>query len=337
MNRSKQGPGMVKKTIFVLLLGLAFFLVRFAEAQQGAKVPRIGFVPPSGDPSKPGPQVEAFRQGLRELGYIEGKNIEIEYRFHLGKPDNLPALVAELVQLNVDALVVNPQPAINAAKQSTKTIPIVIISTIDPVAAGHVDSLARPGGNITGFANLSRELSGKRVELLKEAVPSMTRMGILWAQGPGSKVAFKEYETAARGFKLNLQSLEVSGPKADLEGLFKAAKAARRDALVIVTNPIINFHEKQIIELASMERLPSMYEDSRFVESGGLLSYGPNQHDIYRRAAYYVDRILKGTKPTDLPVEQPTKFDLAINLKAAKQIGLTIPQSLLLRADKVIK
>jgi putative ABC transport system substrate-binding protein len=336
MNRSKQA-GMGQKTILVLLVGLAFFIVRFAEAQQGAKVPRIGFVPPSGDPSKPGPQVEAFRQGLRDLGYIEGKNIEIEYRFHLGKPDNLPALVTELVQLNVDALVVNPQPAINAAKKSTKTIPIVLISTIDPVAAGHVDSLARPGGNITGFANLSRELSGKRVELLKEAVPRMTRMGILWAQGPGSRVAFKEYETAARGFKLNLQSLEVSGPKPDLEGLFKAAKAARRDALVLVTNPVINFHEKQIIELASMERLPSMYEDSRFVESGGLLSYGPNQHDIYRRAAYYVDRILKGAKPADLPVEQPTKFDLAINLKAAKQIGLTIPQSLLFRADKVIK
>ena len=213
-----------------------------------------------------------------------------------------------------------------------------MISTIDPVAAGHVDSLARPGGNITGFANLSRELSGKRVELLKEVIPRMTRMGILWyPQGPGSQVAFKEYETAARGFKLDLQSLEVSGPKPDLESLFKAAKAGRRDALVIVLSPVITFYEKQIIELASTERLPSMWEDSRFVQSGGLLSYATNQYDVYRRAAYYVDKILKGTKPADLPVEQSKKFELTINLKTAKQIGLTIPPNVLARADRVIK
>jgi len=337
MNGSKKA-GMAIKTIVILLVGFALASVRYAEAQRPTTVPRVGFVPPSGDPSTPGPLVDAFRQGLRELGYIEGKNIEIEYRFHLGKPDNLPALVAELVQLNVDALVVNPQPAINAAKKSTKTIPIVMISTIDPVAAGHVDSLARPGGNITGFANLSRELSGKRVELLKEVIPRMTRMGILWyPQGPGSQVAFKEYETAARAFKLDLQSLEVSGPKPDLESLFKAAKAGRRDALVIVLSPVITFYEKQIIELASTERLPSMWEDSRFVQSGGLLSYATNQYDVYRRAAYYVDKILKGTKPADLPVEQSKKFELTINLKTAKQIGVTIPPNVLARADRVIK
>jgi len=337
MNGSKQA-GMAIKTIVILLIGFALASVRYAEAQRPTTVPRVGFVPPSGDPSTPGPLVDAFRQGLRELGYIEGKNIEIEYRFHLGRPDNLPALVSELVQLNVDVLVLNPQPAINAAKKSTKTIPIVMISTIDPVAAGHVDSLARPGGNITGFANLSRELSGKRVELLKEVIPRMTRMGILWyPQGPGSQVAFKEYETAARAFKLDLQSLEVSGPKPDLESLFKAAKAGRRDALVIVLSPVITFYEKQIIELASTERLPSMWEDSRFVQSGGLLSYATNQYDVYRRAAYYVDKILKGTKPADLPVEQSKKFELTINLKTAKQIGLTIPPNVLARADRVIK
>jgi putative ABC transport system substrate-binding protein len=234
--------------------------------------------------------------------------------------------------------VVAPQPGINAAKKSTKLIPIVMISSIDPVTAGHVESLARPGGNVTGLALLQRDLSAKRVELLKEIVPQMKRLGILWdLQGPGPAVAFKEYEAAAREFKLDLQSLDVSGPKPDLEGAFKAAKEKRRDALVIVSNPLVRFHLTRIIELASVERLPSMYEDPGHVEAGGLLSYGTNQADVYRRAAYYVDKILKGTKPADLPVEQPTKFELIINLKTATQIGLTIPPNLLARADKVIK
>jgi putative tryptophan/tyrosine transport system substrate-binding protein len=295
-------------------------------------------LPFSGAPSNPGPLVEAFRQGLRDLGYIEGKNIEVEYRWPLGRLDHIPSLIAELVQLNVDVLVVGPQPGINTAKKSTKTIPIVMISSIDPVAAGHVESLARPGGNVTGLALLTRDLSAKRVELLKEIIPRMTRMGILWdRQGPGPAVAFKEYEDAAREFKLDLQSLAVSGPKPDLEGAFRAAKERRRDALVIVSNPLIRFHLMRIIELAAVERLPSMYEDPGFVESGGLLSYGANNPDVYRRAAYYVDRILKGAKPATLPVEQPTKFEFVINLKTAKQIGLTIPQSVLYRADKVIK
>jgi putative tryptophan/tyrosine transport system substrate-binding protein len=295
-------------------------------------------LPFSGAPSNPGPLVEAFRQGLRDLGYIEGKNIEVEYRWPLGRLDHIPSLIAELVQLNVDVLVVGPQPGINTAKKSTKTIPIVMISSIDPVAAGHVESLARPGGNVTGLALLTRDLSAKRVELLKEIIPRMTRMGILWdRQGPGPAVAFKEYEDAAREFKLDLQSLAVSGPKPDLEGAFRAAKERRRDALVIVSNPLIRFHLMRIIELAAVERLPSMYEDPGFVESGGLLSYGANNPDVYRRAAYYVDRILKGAKPATLPVEQPTKFEFVINLKTAKQIGLTIPQSVLYRADRVIK
>jgi putative ABC transport system substrate-binding protein len=309
-----------------------------AETQQSKKIPRIGVLPVSGDPSAPGPLVEAFRQRLRELGYVEGKNIDIEYRWPLGRLDYIPALIAELLQLKVEVLVVGPQPGINAAKQGTKTIPIVMISSVDPVTAGHVESLARPGGNITGIALLQRDLSAKRIELLNEIIPGLTRLAVLWdRQGPGPAVAFKEYEAAARDFKLDLQSLEVSGPKPDLEAAFKAAKQRRRDALVVVSNPLIRFHHRQIIELASVGRLPAMYEDRVFVEAGGVLSYGTNGADAYRRAAVYVDKILKGAKPADLPVEQPREFELIVNLKKAKQIGLTIPPDVLARADKVIK
>jgi putative ABC transport system substrate-binding protein len=324
---------------FLWLLTLVFFAsVDPVGTQQVKKLPRVGFVPPSGDPSAPGQPTEAFKQGLRDLGYIEGKNIEVEYRWPRGRLDQVPVLVSELVQLNVDVLVVVPQAGINAARKATKTIPIVIISSIDPVVAGHVESLARPGGNVTGLTLLMRDLSAKRVELLKEIIPRMTRVGILWdLQGPGPAVAFKEYEAAAREFKLDLQSLAVSGPKPDLESAFKAAKQSRRDALIIVSNPLIRFHQARIIELASVERLPSIYEDSVHVESGGLISYAAKYSDVYRRAATYVDKILKGTKPADLPVEQPTNFELVINLKTAKQIGLTIPPNVLARADKVIK
>jgi ABC-type uncharacterized transport system substrate-binding protein len=318
----------------VLMCGLCFS----AQAQQAKKIPRIGFLPVSGEPTAPGPVAEAFRQGLRDFGYVEGKNIEVEYRWPMGRLDRIPALVTELVQLDVDVLVVGPQPAINAAKKSTKTIPIVMISSVDPVLVKHVDSLAHPGGNVTGLALLTRELSAKRLEVLKETVPRMTRLGILWdQQGPGPAIAFREYETAAREFKLDLQSLEVSGPKPDIEAAFKAAKQKRRDALIIVVNPLIRFHQTRIIELASAERLPSMYEDRDLVEAGGLLSYGASNADTYRRAVYYVDRILKGAKPADLPVEQPKKFEFIVNLNAAKQIGLTIPPNVLARADKVIK
>jgi putative ABC transport system substrate-binding protein len=323
--------------LLAFLLSLVGY-VGMAGAQQAKKVPRIGFVSPAGDPTNPGPLVEAFRQGLRDLGYIEGKNIAVEYRYAEGRLDHLPNLVVELVQLKVDVLVVNPQPAIRAAKEATKTIPIVMLSSVDPVSAEYVDSLARPGGNITGVSLLARDLSAKRVELLLEVLPKMSRLAVLWdPAGPGPRVAFKEYEGAARAFKVDLQSLEARGPKPDLDGLFDAAKKGRRDALIIVINPLIGFHEKRIIELAAKNRLPAMYETSRYVESGGLISYGANISDLNRRAAYYVDKILKGTKPADLPVEQPTKFELVINLKTAKQIGLTIPQSVLYRADKVIK
>ena len=322
---------MRKALIWSLPILTLLLSISAVEAQQPKKVPRVGLIAPT-------PRLLAFQKGLRDLGYTEGKNIVIEHRHTQGRLDRIPSLVAELVQLNVDALVVEPQPAIHAAKKATKTIPVIMVSSVDPVVAGHVDSLARPGGNVTGFSVLSRDLSAKRVELLKDVLPNMTRLAVLWdTQGPGPKVAFKEYEAAGRAFKLNFQSLGVSGPKPDLERAFQAAKNARRDALIIVSNPLIAFHQGQVHKLAARERLPSMYENKQYVESGGLLSYGANPSDSFYRAAYYVDRILKGAKPADLPVEQPTKFEFVINLKTAKQIGLTIPPNVLARADKVIK
>jgi putative ABC transport system substrate-binding protein len=244
--------------------------------------------------------------------------------------------VAELVQLNVDVLVVTA--GFRAAKQGTKTIPIVMVTTTDPVAAGLIDSLAHPGGNITGLTRLTRELSGKRLELLKEIVPTILRVGVLWDANvttPGSAV--KDYEAAAPALKLQLQSLEVRGPKPDLEGAFKAAAKGRASALVTILNPLLNLYQKQIADLAIKNRLPSMFESNYYVEAGGLMSYATDDAANFRRAAYYVDKILKGAKPADLPVEQPKKFEFVINLKTAKQIGLTIPPNVLARADKVIK
>jgi putative ABC transport system substrate-binding protein len=335
MNRSTQA-GMAIKTVVVLLVGLALASVHSAEAQQPKKVPRIGVVV-SGGPVLP-LTIEAFRQGLRDLGYVEGQNLLIEYRYGEGKLDRMPGLVNELVEQKVDILFVTNQVAIRAAKEMTKTIPIVMVSGNDPVVAGLVDSLAHPGGNVTGLSQLSRDLSAKRVELLKETLPKMVRMAVLWdPEGPGPRIAFKEYQGAARVFKLHFQSLEVRGPKPNIEGAFQAAKTGRADALIIVINPLIGVHQQAIVELATKNRLPSMWESDRFVEHGGLLSYAANLNDIFRRAATYVDKILKGTKPADLPVEQPTKFELVFNLKTAKQIGVTIPQSVLYRADRVIK
>ena len=242
------------------------------------------------------------------------------------------------MQLKVDILVVTSLTAIRAAKQATKTTPIVMETNQDPVATGVVDSLTQPGGNITGLTRLGRELSGKRLELLTEVVPGILRVGVLWdANAPGPIIGFREYEAAARALKIQLQSLEVRGPKPDLKGAFQAAAKGRTTALITITNPALNSYTTRIAELAIKNRLPSMYEASRYVEAGGLVSYSANEGENYRRVAYYVDRILKGAKPADLPVEQPTKFELVINLKTAKQIGLTIPQSLLYRADKVIK
>jgi putative ABC transport system substrate-binding protein len=308
------------------------------EAQQPTKIPRIGYVSGTGDSNNPGPYVEALRQGLRDLGYIEGKNIVIEYRGAEAKPDRIPSLVAELVQLKVDVLVVPIPSAIRAAKQATRTIPIIMVTSEDPVTTGIVDSLARPGRNITGFATLQRELSGKRLELLAEVVPGISRVGIL--RNPDEQAAaigFKEYEAAARGLKIQLQSLDVRGPNPDLEGAFLAATKGRASALITVTNANLFLQQKRIADLAIKNRLPSMYQGSAWVESGGLMSYSANDLEIYRRAATYVDKILKGAIPADLPIEQPTKFEFVINLKTAKALNLTIPQSVLFRADKVIK
>lgn len=326
----------MKKQIRPLALcAMLLALSLSADAQQPKKVPRIGVVVSRSPGSS---LIEAFRQGLRDLGYIEGQNLLIEYRYGEGRLDRMPSLVHELLEQKVDILVVTNQVAIRAAKNTTKTIPIIMVSSVDPVMAGHVDSLSRPGGNITGLSHLSRDLSAKRVELLKETLPKMARVAILWdPEGPGPRVAFKEYEAAARLFKLYLQSLEVRGPKPNIEGAFQAAKAGRADALIIVINPLIGVHQQAIVELATKNRLPTLTEGGRFVDRGGLLSYAANQADIYRRAATYVDKILKGAKPADLPVEQPTKFELVINLKTAAQLGLTIPPNVLYRADKVIK
>ena len=328
----------MSKEIFCLALSALLFAQSFpVQAQQPAKIPRIGYVSPTGDPKTPGPGVEGFRQGLRDLSYIEGKNILVEYRYVEGKSDRNPSLVAELVQLKVDVLVVPGPGGIRAAKQATKTIPIVIVSQEDPVAAGFIDSLARPGGNITGLIRLTRELSGKRLELLTQVVPKISRVGVLGdANSSSTIIGFKEYGASARALKIQLQSIEVRGPN-DFEGAFRAAAKGRTDALIMIRNPVFTRHQKQLADLAIKNLLPSMHETSDFVENGGLVSYATNEGERFRRAAYFVDRILKGAKPADLPVEQPTKFEFVINLKTAKQIGLTIPQWVLMRADRVIK
>jgi putative tryptophan/tyrosine transport system substrate-binding protein len=331
---------MKKRNFCLALCALLLALGLSAEAQQPpGKIPRIGYVSGSGDPNAPGRRnVEAFRQGLRDLGYIEGKNILVEYRFMEGTVGSIPSLVAELVELKVDVLVVSPLLAIRAAKQVTKTIPTVMVTTVDPVVTGIVDSLARPGGNITGFATLTRELGGKRLELLKEVAPGILRVGVLGgADAPVSAIAFKEYEAAASALKIQLQSLEVRGPNPDLEGAFQAAAKGRVSALITIANPVLLRYQKQITEFTIKTRTSSMCEASLYVEAGCLMSYSASDAENYRRAAYFVDRILKGAKPADLPVEQPTKFEFVINLKTAKQIGLTIPQSVLYRADRVIR
>ena len=309
--------------------------VHSVSAQQPTKIPRIGYVAGS---DANNPNINAFRQGLRNLGYIEEKNILVEYRYAEGKLDRVPGFVAELVQLKVDVVVSGNLPGIRAAKEATKTIPIVMVLAVDPVALGIVDSLASPGGNITGLATLRRDLGGKRLELLTEVIPRTSRVGVLWdANAPGPAIAFKEYEAAARALKKPLQSLEVRGPNPNLEGVFQAAAKGRANGLLTIANPVLFRYQQQIAELAIKHRLPSMCETSGYAEGGCLMSYSAGEAESYRRAAYFVDRILKGTKPADLPIEQPTKFEFVINLKTAKALNLTIPQSVLFRADRVIK
>jgi putative ABC transport system substrate-binding protein len=312
--------------------------VAVAQAQQRNNIFRIGYVRVVGVPSPPGPNVEAFRQGLQDLGYMEGKNILIEFRYANGNRERIPSLVAELVQLKVDLLISGDDPAIRAAKQATKTIPIIMVINQDPVASGLVNSLARPGGNITGISRLTRELGGKRLELLKELIPGISRVGIFWdVQAEGPSISFKEYQAAARALTIELLSLDVRGPEPDVEGAFQSAVKGRASALIAIGNSLLNRRRKQIADYAIKHRLPSMYDSILWIEPGGLMSYSSNDTESYRRAAFYVDKILKGAKPSDLPVEQPTKFELVINLKTAKQIGLIIPPAVLARADKVIK
>ena len=328
---------MIPKILFLLLTTVLLTTASLADAQQPKKVPRIGFLF-STSPSLSSARLEAFRQGLRELGYVEGKNIAIEYRYAEGKLDLLPALAAELVRLKVDVIVTGGQGITRAAKEATATIPIVMTQDRDPVGNRFVASLARPGGNITGLTNLSSELSGKRLELLKETFPKLSRLAVFGTSTiPGNAQTLKEIELVAGVFRVKLQYLDILDPK-DIETAFRAASKGRADAgLMLVAGPVANPHLKQIADLAVKSRLPVIYDRAEHVAAGGLMSYGVSVTDLDRRAATYVDKILRGAKPADFPVEQPTKFELVINLKAAKRIDLTIPPNVLARADKVIK
>jgi putative ABC transport system substrate-binding protein len=315
-----------------LLLALCFS----AEAQQSGKVPRIGYLT-GATPDGQSARIEAFRQGLRELGYVEGKNIVIEYRYAEEKLDRLPALAAELVRLKVDVIVTGGGPNTRAAKEATNTIPIVMAQDGDPVGNGFVASLARPGGNITGLSNLSPEITGKQLELLKELILKLSRVAVLGTStNPANVPQLRETELAAGAFKVKLQYLAVQSSK-DIETAFLAAGEGRAGAVLVLPGPIFNSNRTQIVKLAVKSRLPAIYSHSQYVVDGGLMTYGVSQPDLDRRAATYVDKILKGAKPGDLPVEQPKKFELIINLKAAQQIGLTIPPNVLVRADRVIR
>jgi ABC-type uncharacterized transport system substrate-binding protein len=309
------------------------------EAQQAKKVHRIGYLTAL-DAATESTRAETIRLALSELGYIEGQNIAIEFRYAERKPDRLTAFAAELVGLKVDIIVAaGADTVVRAAKNATKTIPIVMTGVgIDPVEAGHVESLARPGGNVTGITNLGRELGGKRLELLKEAVPKLARVAVLYdPANPGSVLEVKEIlPVAARALGLTVRSWEVRAADG-FEKVFAALDKQRPDGLYVTGGTLMNVNQKRIVGFALKSRLPSVYFSRGYVEAGGLMSYGADPADSYRRVAIYVDKILKGANPADLPVEQPTKFDLVINLKTAKQIGVTIPQSMLYRADKVIK
>jgi putative ABC transport system substrate-binding protein len=331
----------MKLTNVYLLTSVLFFALNIPSgAQQPTKgLPRIGVIFSFGTAAdKPSPIYEAYQQGLRDLGYIEGKNIILERRYAEGRLDRMAPFVQEFVQQKVDAILGVNNVVIRAAKEATKTIPVVMISSVDPVTAGYVETFAHPGGNITGVAWLNRDISAKRIELLKELLPKLSRIGILWdADGPGPAVAFKEYNAAAGAFKLELRSLEVRGPTPDLAGALQVAKNANTDAVIVVGNPMMSQHMKTLFPLITKHRMPSMTEEDRYVEGGGLISYGANLSDLYRRAAEYTVEILKGAKPADLPVKLASKFDIFVNLKTAQQIGVVVPQRVLVQADKVIK
>jgi len=322
--------GIVAFALGILLAPLA------TDAQQPKKVPLVGFLS-SVSPSSISARTEAFRQGLREFGYVEGKNIVIEWRYAEGDADRLRELAAELVRLKVDVIVTGG-PAVNrSAKEATVTIPIVLGFDNDPVGNGFVASLARPGGNITGLSTLSPEISGKQMELLKEIIPKISRVAVFGNSiQPGNPQALRETELAAGALRAQLQYLDIRTPK-DIETAFRAANKGRADAVLVLGNVVVTSHPKQFVELAAKSRLAAIYWSPEFVEAGGLMAYSVSITDLFRRAATYVDKILKGTKPADLPVEQPTKFELVINLKTAKALRLTIPQSVLIRADRLIQ
>jgi len=335
MTLGKRQPALANgKRLRLLACAVCTLLVTLASiAHTESKIPHVGILFIGG---RDQPHLEAFKQGLRERGYLEGKNILLEYRYADGKEDRLRELAAELVRLKVDVIVVTADVSAQAAQDVTKTIPIVM-TTGDPVSWGLAESLARPRGNVTGLTVLLADLSGKRIEILSETLPKMTRVAALWS--PREKVAtgvFQETKAAAQGFSLQLKSYEVNTIE-DIEQAFTEMTKVRPNALVVLLTPLVTLHSKRIVELALQQHLAGIYPTRQFAEEGGLMAYGPLIGDLYRRAATYVDKILKGAKPAELPVEQPTKFELVINLKTAKQIGLTIPPNVLARADRVIR
>jgi len=327
----------VQRRIFaVALCTVLFALCVSAHAQQPTKIPRIGLLF-TATPSAAAARIEAFRQGLRELGYVEGKNILIEQRYAEGQLNHMNELAAELVRLKVDVIVTIGPAATRPAKEATTAIPIVMGVDDDPVGNGFVASLARPGGNITGLASLAPEIGGKQLELLKEIVPRLSRVAVLGTSTqPGNAQSLREAEVAAQALAVKLQYLDVLSPK-DIEPVFRTASNGRAEAVLVLRASVFFSHRKQIVDLAAKRQLPAMYYTTEYVEEGGLMTYGVSITDLFRRAATYVDKILKGTKPAELPIEQPTKFELVINLKTAKRIGLTISPNVLARADRVIK
>jgi putative ABC transport system substrate-binding protein len=321
--------------VFICLLSVVF-LPAGSVAQQTTKIPRIGFVD-AGSRATTGHRAQAFVQGLRELGYTDGRNIVIEYRWADGKLDRLRGFVTDLVHAKVDVIVSSATPAIRIAKEQTTTIPIVMAGVTDPVGNKFAASLARPGGNITGLTHVAPDLTGKRLELLKEIFPDVLRVAVLWNPNqPGQSAAYQEMQIAAQALKMTVTSLEVRKQE-EIDQLLLEKGKDRPQALAELPDPLIFVNRKLVAEFAAKHKLPAVYSFSEYVEAGGLMSYGTSFPDLFRRAATYVDKILKGAKPADLPVEQPTKFELVINLKTAKQIGLTIPPNVLARADRVIK
>jgi putative tryptophan/tyrosine transport system substrate-binding protein len=326
----------MKNLVSILLIIATVGVGEMVQAQQPAKIPRVGFLA-GVSASTISARTDAFRQGLRELGYVEGKSIVVDYRYAEGNADRERELAAELVRLKVEIIVTTGPTVTRTAKEATATIPIVFAEDGDPVASGFVASLARPGGNLTGLSNLSPELSGKRFEFLKEIVPKLSRVAVIGSSiEPNNAQILKELELAAGALKVKLEYLDARSSN-DIETAFQAAAKGRPDGVVLLGGVVFNAHRKQIVELAVKHRLPATYPRPEYVEEGGLMTYGPSINDQFRRAATYVDKILKGGKPADLPVEQPKRFEFIVNLKAAKQIGLTIPPNVLARADRVIR